>query len=356
MISVAPPHSLSDELTINVHNPRSYPPDHPARPPSRKETPPMPLVGQLEPPPLPDRVPAVLAVNAPAPSEPRKLLPTQTLQGPPESSPRQKIVTPVRMNPSSGRIRAAMAMADEPTRAVRSSVVPENARNTPVALTSTGTVPPSSPRSPKRTPVPGGLRKANWVISDLMRGGSQPPFRSDSPNAHAYIPKAPRLPSGSANELVETLALPPGLTGAPAPLETLPSSVIDARVQFTFLSRELAREYQEELGIVLRVDLTSIELMQAQLLERYPDRTIHSVEEAIDMKKHGALLSEILARTFDAFWVDIAPSDLGYWAMVIPPDTRIWPFGRILRLIAMQHKERDLVAYYLELQARAGAR
>jgi hypothetical protein len=93
--------------------------------------------------------------------------------------------------------------------------------------------------------------------------------------------------------------------------------------------------------------------MQARLLERYPSRTITTVEEAVDVRKHGALLSEILARTFDAFWVDIAPSDLGYWAMVVPPDTRVWPFGRILRLISMQHKERDLVAYYLELQSRA---
>jgi hypothetical protein len=149
------------------------------------------------------------------------------------------------------------------------------------------------------------------------------------------------------------LALPPGLTGAPAPLESLPSSVLDARVQFTFLARELGREYREDFGIVLSTDLPSVEAMQAQLLERYPDRTIHSMEEALDVKKHGALLSEILARNFGAFWVDVAPADLGYWAMVVPPDTRVWPFGRVLRLIAMQHRERDLVAYYLELQSRA---
>jgi len=147
--------------------------------------------------------------------------------------------------------------------------------------------------------------------------------------------------------------MPPGLTGSPAPLETLPSSVIDARVQFTFLARDLAREYQEERGATLRVDLASIEAMQAYLFERYPKGRITTVEEAVDVRKHGALLSEILARTFDAFWVDIAPSDFGYWAMVVPPDTRVWPFGRILRLIAMHHKERDLVSYYLELQARA---
>jgi hypothetical protein len=37
----------------------------------------------------------------------------------------------------------------------------------------------------------------------------------------------------------------------------------------------------------------------------------------------------------------------------VPPSTRVWPFGRILRLIAMQHNERDLVSYFLELQGRA---
>jgi hypothetical protein len=363
MISSAPPHTISDELTINVHNPLSYPPDHPARPPAaragqgagfaRKETPPMPLGGQLEPPPLPRSIPPVLAVNAPPPSEPKKLAPTQTLQGPP-SAPRQKVVPPAARSASSGRMRAAIS--EDPTRAVRPGQAPSDARTTPVALTSSGSIAPPSPKPRARTPPPGTVRRANWVVADLMRGGSQPPFRTDSPGAHVNIPKAPRVPGGIGHELVETLTLPPGVTGAPAPLETLPSSVLDARVQFTFLARELAREYQEELGIVLRVDLTSIELMQAQLLERYPDRIIETVEQAIDVKKHGALLSEILARTFDAFWVDIAPSDLGYWAMVVPPDTRVWPFGRILRLIAMQHKERDLVAYYLELQARAGAR
>jgi hypothetical protein len=187
-----------------------------------------------------------------------------------------------------------------------------------------------------------------------MRGASQPPFRSDSPGAHAYIPKAPKVPVGlEGPEPAETLAMPPGLTGAPAPLDTLPSSVIDARVQFTFLARELAREYREERGVALRVDLESIEAMQAYLFERYAKGGVTTVEEGVDVRKHGALLSEILARTVDAFWVDIAPSDLGYWAMVVPPSTRVWPFGRILRLIAMQHKERDLVAYFLELQARA---
>ncbi len=63
-------------------------------------------------------------------------------------------------------------------------------------------------------------------------------------------------------------------------------------------------------------------------------------------------LSEVLARNFGAEWTDIAPSELGYWAMTTPSGHRIWPFGRILRFVLQGYKERDLVSYYLELEAR----
>jgi hypothetical protein len=349
--SIAPPRTLSDELTID-NRPLSIPP----RRPERKETPPMPL-GELGDPPPPWQVSgtANIGVNAPPPSDSKKRPGTSTLQGPPQSAPRQRVATPS-LSRSSGRIRAAMAPSTPPARPATPAATPADAtreaRVTPVALAHEPSEIPPPRVSQRPPPVVGGVRKVNWAALDLMRGASQPPFRSDSPGAHAYIPKAPKVPTGLESETAETLAMPPGLTGTQAPLETLPSSVIDARVQFSFLSRELAREYREDLGIILRVDVASIEAMQGQLLERYPDRTLHSMEEAIDVRKHGALLSEILARTFEAFWVDIAPSDLGYWAMVVPPDTRIFPFGRILRLIAMQHKERDLVAYYYEIQSR----
>jgi hypothetical protein len=67
-------------------------------------------------------------------------------------------------------------------------------------------------------------------------------------------------------------------------------------------------------------------------------------------------LSEILARRLDAEWLDISPSELGHWVMIVPPDTRVWPFGRVARLVAKGHRERDLVSYYFELSSRARAR
>jgi hypothetical protein len=81
--------------------------------------------------------------------------------------------------------------------------------------------------------------------------------------------------------------------------------------------------------------------------------------------RNGAFLSELLARRLGAFWVDLESSDSARWAMLIPASearagasmqyppepTRVWPFARVLRFVAMGHKERDLVSYYLELEA-----
>jgi hypothetical protein len=304
------PRSISDELRLD---PRSAP--------SR-----------------PTPLPAILSAPKSLPRLDQRSSSGQALRGPPPlSSARQGAI-----HPTSGRGSSQMKIAIPATvreRSARYASTPETRRITPRAM------PAQAPEL--------DMRPAQWALDALMQGASLPPYRSDSPGAHIHIPKAPKLPVNvRESEHAATLALPPGLTGVPAPADTLPSSVIDARVQFTFLARELAREYREELGVELRIDLSGVEAIQARLLERYPERKITTLAEALDMRKHGALLSEILARTLDAFWVDIAPSDLGYWAMVVPPQTRVWPFGRILRLIEMQHKERDLVAYYLELQSR----
>jgi hypothetical protein len=220
---------------------------------------------------------------------------------------------------------------------------------------------PPAPRKSSEPTIPASLRSTEAPrlvtqrVTELMRGASQPPFRSDSPDAHVHVPRPPSVPRFSDVESASSLELPVGLQGTPGPPNTLPRTVLDARIQFTFLSRELGAEY-EQLGIELVTDVSGIESMQGILLERYASRAVTTPEAAADVRRHGAFLSEILARTFGAFWVDIGPSDVGYWAMVVPPGTRVWPFGRILRLIAMQHNERDLVSYFLELQARAAGR
>ncbi|MDB4933339.1 MAG: Basic proline-rich protein precursor [Labilithrix sp.] len=194
------------------------------------------------------------------------------------------------------------------------------------------------------------------AVELAMRGASLPPYRLENPPP--MLAKAPLLPKlgGASDELAEHLPLPAGLGSEPRSLDTLPKSVLEARVAFTLLARELGLDYRLKRGIELRADVSGIEAMQSVLLESFPEHAIRSPEDAYELRRHGALLSEILARRLDAEWMDISPNELGYWAMIVPADTRVWPFGRVARLVEMGHKERDLVSYFFELQGRARAR
>ena len=200
------------------------------------------------------------------------------------------------------------------------------------------------------------LGRAPSAIEQAMHGASLPPYRLENPPP--LLPKAPLLPKlgGTADELAEHLALPAGLGNDGRPFDALPKSVLEARVSFTLLAREVGLDYRLKRGIELRADVSGLEAMQSVLLESFPEHAIRTAEDAYELRRHGALLSEILARRLDAEWIDISPNELGYWAMIVPPDTRVWPFGRVARLVEMGHKERDLVSYFFELQSRARGR
>ena len=200
------------------------------------------------------------------------------------------------------------------------------------------------------------LGRAPSAIELAMHGASLPPYRLENPPP--LLPKAPLLPKlgGTADELAEHLALPAGLGSDGRPFDALPTSVLEARVSFTLLAREVGLDYRLKRGIELRADVSGLEAMQSVLLESFPEHAIRTPEDAYELRRHGALLSEILARRLDAEWIDISPNELGYWAMIVPPDTRVWPFGRVARLVEMGHRERDLVSYFFELQSRARGR
>jgi hypothetical protein len=220
-------------------------------------------------------------------------------------------------------------------------------------------LPPSaaSIHSVETAPPPAGLPKdiEAPISRQYMRGASMPPFRLENPAP--MLPKAPLLPRLTGDQLAEHLPLPSGIGGGTKPkLDVLPTSVLEARIQFTMLSRELGLDYRLKRGIELRADITGIEHMQAVLAEMFPDRVVRSKDEAWEVRRHGAFLSEILARRLDAEWMDISSDELGHWHMIVPPDTRIWPFGRVSRLISMGQKERDLCSYFFELSARAKQR
>lgn len=348
----------SGALTPRPLKPRPSVPPTPSSAPSlpqpasaRKDTPPM-MFAVDDPPTVP------VPTAAPPAGRAAVVLPKRPISGTWVGPPPAKAGQAVKV--TSSNFGAVPPPSPPSDRRPQSQVVTQRTPSQPLMPIAR---PPSQPQMPvtyprpSNRPAPEAPRMANRSLSELMRGASQPPYRSDSPDAHVHVPRAPAVPRfDDGAEGASALTLPDGLSGVPDPIETLPRTVLDARVQFTFLARELGREYDEQLGIVLRADISGIEAMQRVLLERYKTRAVTTPEAAADVRRHGAFLSEILARSFGGFWVDIGPSDVGYWAMVVPPGTRVWPFGRILRLIAMQHNERDLVSYFLEIQGRSGAR
>lgn len=133
----------------------------------------------------------------------------------------------------------------------------------------------------------------------------------------------------------------------------LPRTTLQARVAMTRLSRDLARDYRLWYGKAIRCNVLAIDAMQQHLSHRFTGAPITDEGVAWELRRHGAMLSEILARCLGAEWVDIGPSEPGYWAMTAPPQTRLYPIGRVYRFVSLGNRARDLVSYYLDLEARA---
>ncbi len=185
----------------------------------------------------------------------------------------------------------------------------------------------------------------------FMKGASLPPYASEPPQK-AAAPIVPRV-DVEDTELVETLTLPPRATEEMTRGAQMPQSPLEARVRCTLAARQLARYYRVELGLELRLGEEAVDLMERHLLARFPSHVLRDVEEAREAQLHGALLSEVVARTLAGEWVDVAPTEFGYWAMVVPTadgrGKRVWPFGRVLRFIASGGAE-DLLGYYRKLR------
>jgi hypothetical protein len=275
-----------------------------------------------------------------------------------EQSERRSLVPDPREEPpESERITTRQPTRDEPRKSKKPSRAPSEptrpALMTPIVDAASKLDPDDDVTVPRGKARP-QLVEAAAIERQFMLGASLPPFRTEAPPP--LLPRAPLLPkSGPGDELAEHLSLPPGVS-TDLELTALPRSVLEARVHFTLLARELGLDYRLKRGTALHADLTGIEAMQAVLLEMFPDHVVKTPDEAHEVRRHGALLAEILARSLDAEWVDISPEEIGRWSMIVPPDTRVWPFGRVARLIQMGHKERDLVSYYLELRSRARTR
>jgi|HubBroStandDraft_1064217.scaffolds.fasta_scaffold23259_2 hypothetical protein len=253
--------------------------------------------------------------------------------------------------PESERL-VALEILDETTTTTRSHMPP------PVA-------PSASDSSPHIAPARAHLFPS---VGDVPPPAAVPNIPSIGPSTAWIFPNAP--PNHGADgpsriraspvvrydpELVESLALPAAATEAALGTNDLPKTPIEARVTMTRLSRDLARDYRLWYGKSLRCNVLAVDAMQQHLAHRFAGAPISDAGVAWELRRHGALLSEIFARGLGGVWVDIGPSEPGYWAMLLQPSLRVLPIGRVYRFVAMGHREKDLVSYYLDLEARVRA-
>lgn len=207
--------------------------------------------------------------------------------------------------------------------------------------------PPARRHDSERPPVRRGL-----LIADL----SFPTFRVELRAERAWSIAPERE---IETEDVEILSLPPGMREEPVRDEESPRTPPAARLGCTHLARELGRELRVRHAVALRSDVDGLEVAQRYLREAFATDEMPSAKDEREVMRYGAFLSELLARRLGARWIDLQPADPTRWAMLVPSRTRttevcrVWPFGRVLRFIALRHKERDLVSYYLQLEAQA---
>jgi hypothetical protein len=190
-------------------------------------------------------------------------------------------------------------------------------------------------------------------------GASLPPTAAvqGSPRVVEPVPRGVALERVSAPvrydpELVESLALPYGASEEVLAIGETPTTPVEARVAMTRLARTVGRDYRLWYGASLRCNVIAVDLIQRHIAQRYVGASLADPKTTSELLRHGALLSEIIARALGGSWVDVSPTECGYWAMLVPPATRCWPIGRVYRFVALGHLERDLVAYYLDLEKR----
>jgi hypothetical protein len=224
--------------------------------------------------------------------------------------------------------------------------------------TSLDSTPVARPDARNTSPgFPGGTPShSSAARRSLAPGTSLPPYRVEPRGERSWSTPPP---TETIVEKVEMLHMPDGLVDQPPPTDEMPHNPPAARLMCTYLARELARELRVRHAVELRSDVDGLELAQRYLREALVDGRVRTADEEREVLRQGAFLSELLARHLAGRWVDLESEEPGRWAMLIPSRTRpeevarVWPFARVLRFVAMGHRERDLVAYYLELQARS---
>jgi hypothetical protein len=216
--------------------------------------------------------------------------------------------------------------------------------------------------------------------SRAPRGHAVPPGTSEPPLRIPHAPVVPRVDIDQP-DLLETLPLPRGAGEVALPPGAAPRTPLEARVRFTFDTRELARHYRRDEGLELRLEARVVGVLQRRLEQlsmerlrpprkrptsvrspRQPHvavaeplgaRPLLNAEEARLVDLHGAMLSELLARLRGAEWTDLTPVDRAEWTMGVPSrggEARpVRPFGRVLEFLARGGEE-DLVTLFRKLR------
>jgi hypothetical protein len=313
--------------------PRAFPPDagslrpgqFPAAP--RRTIPPdipAPETQRSPPPPLPS---APRRTRPPGPSSSRPP-PARTVEL--EAVVTQS--TPAAATPSTPAVEPGKSRPPRPTPTVKIS------SSRPPRASSSRPPPPTTPSPPEQVLTATVVMSPEALAQAQAQSQAQP--RGRGPGEHYEA------------ELVETLALPPGATESALGLNDLPRTPLQARIALTRLSRDLARDYRLAYGKTLRCNALAVDAMQQHLTHRFAGATLSDHGVTWELRRHGALVSEILARALGGVWVDIGPSEPGYWSMSILPGLVTYPIGRVYRFVALGNRERDLVDYFLELEGR----
>jgi hypothetical protein len=223
-------------------------------------------------------------------------------------------------------------------------------------------VDPSAPHGAEPVVLPAPIVEAvpAPALQALPAPVPQAPRTSPPPEARPVAPVvAEALPVSVATvapgprrfvrpETVESLPLPSGTTEAMLPSGSLPADVTQVRIALTRLSRDVGRDYRTLYGTALKTDLLAIDAMQRHLRREGAPKKSRELEK--ELLRHGALLSEILSRRLGGEWVDISTKHPAEWVMVVPPDARVSPIGRVYRFFREGQSESDLVAFYLDLE------
>jgi hypothetical protein len=256
----------------------------------------------------------------------------------------------------------ALEILDETGKTTRSNAPPAVATAPPVQPVPT--ISHFNAAGPGRASVEPEVEAHVAILDEGPAFRAAPPGASLPPTAavHGSARVVEPLPRGAVvrvgapvrydPELVESLALPYGASDDVLGIGETPTTPFEARVAMTRLARTVGRDYRLWYGASLRCNVIAVDLIQRHLAQRYVGASLADPKTTSELLRHGALLSEIIARALGGNWVDVSPTECGYWAMLVPPATRCWPIGRVYRFVALGHLERDLVAYYLDLEKR----